>query len=249
MGGNVRTNLSINSVKSSANPIELLNRALLRAHRELRFRTHPHIDHRRKIIFIHVPKCAGTALAKALGFSGASHDTAAEYRDWAGPARFYGYRKVAFVRDPISRFVSLYNYARMDTSYHHDNLKPECGRHGRHLDWELVRDIDINTCVRLLIAGRLRHSRLQVQWWPQTRWLAINGQLKADFIGRVETMEQDVERLGQFLGITPAELGQVNASERTSGAEALSPASIDLLRLYYQTDYELFDYATDRLPR
>ena len=193
-------------------------------------------------MFVHVPKTAGTAVRRALGLSHVSHHTLREYRDLLGFARFEAYRKIAFVRHPFHRFVSLYNYARMDVSDFHNNTHPERARHGRHLDHERVKAGDINACVRRLIAGQLVHVPSHVMWWPQTTWVTIDGRVRLDFMGKQENMAADLAGLGAFLGRDELVVGRENRSIAHARVEDLSEASLDLLRLYYASDFELLGY-------
>ena len=74
-----------------------------------------HILYDRKIVFIHIPKTAGTSIASALGremdgsFS-LSHFTPSEAKKYIfqdGWERFYSF---SVVRNPWERYISLYHY-------------------------------------------------------------------------------------------------------------------------------------------
>src|ERR1700722_10079584 len=80
---------------------------------------HPFAQLDRGFVFIHVPKTAGTSLRQALGLNAPlnipCHATAQEVLPFiklVAPKTV----SLAFVRNPYSRFVSLYNYARQEES-------------------------------------------------------------------------------------------------------------------------------------
>ncbi|WP_417261276.1 sulfotransferase family 2 domain-containing protein [Celeribacter sp.] len=62
------------------------------------------------VIFIHVPKNAGTTIAKQLYGRHIGHRTARFYRD-ADPTFFQKTPSFALLRDPVERFVSAYDFA------------------------------------------------------------------------------------------------------------------------------------------
>lgn len=69
------------------------------------------IAHRHKLIFIHIPRNAGTSVETRFGDMTGHHARASWYarrypRDWAT------YQKAAIIRDPEDRFASLWRYWR-----------------------------------------------------------------------------------------------------------------------------------------
>lgn len=74
------------------------------------------IIHDYKLIFIHIPKCAGRSISDAFGLS-FDHYTAAFYKQHQ-PELWQEYRKFTIVRNPLDRFVSMYHYMM---GSHHQN--------------------------------------------------------------------------------------------------------------------------------
>lgn len=66
------------------------------------------IIHEHKLIFIHIPKCAGRSIADAFGLP-FDHYTAAYYHQ-QHTELWNEYRKFTIVRNPLDRFVSMYHY-------------------------------------------------------------------------------------------------------------------------------------------
>ncbi|ACI51681.1 conserved hypothetical protein [Gluconacetobacter diazotrophicus PA1 5] len=77
---------------------------------------------RRGILFIHVPKNAGTSVATALYGRALSHESMRLFLDVA-PRLARTLPSVAILRDPVERFASAYRYAR-DGGSRHRNVAP-----------------------------------------------------------------------------------------------------------------------------
>jgi hypothetical protein len=168
------------------------------------------ISHRRKFIFIHVPKAAGTSVIDAL----VEHEDAAS----TGPARFgsidasfnpppphlaarhyleYGlvsrqqfeeYFKFAFVRNPWDRIVSEYRYRRYPQRY---SFKDYLFRHFPAAGW----------------ADEYCHVI------PQYDFLFDgDGRQLVNFIGRYEQIATDFDEVRRILGAARATLPHRNRS-------------------------------------
>nr|WP_246375768.1 sulfotransferase family 2 domain-containing protein [Gluconacetobacter takamatsuzukensis] len=66
---------------------------------------------RRGILFVHVPKNAGTSIATALYGRTLSHESIRYFQDVA-PALARDLPSFAILREPVDRFLSAYSYAR-----------------------------------------------------------------------------------------------------------------------------------------
>ncbi len=74
------------------------------------------INHEKKLIFIHIPKNAGTSIIKAMGVENLCMDkTIEQYKEHYGDY-WNEYKKFTVVREPIDRFISAYKFARMNES-------------------------------------------------------------------------------------------------------------------------------------
>lgn len=66
--------------------------------------------HEKECIFVHIPKSAGKSIALAVyGSDKPGHYFLEDYRYFDGDS-FKRYFKFAFVREPVSRFISAYNF-------------------------------------------------------------------------------------------------------------------------------------------
>lgn len=66
-----------------------------------------------KTIFVHVPKCGGVSINRALfGNLGGGHTSLEEYLTVFSPSEFLSFFKFAFVRNPWDRVVSAYFFLK-----------------------------------------------------------------------------------------------------------------------------------------
>ena len=186
-------------------------------------------DHKRRLIFVHVPKTGGTAIAKALqcgqGHCRVSHVPFSEYPN---------YRSFAAIRDPIDRFVSAYDYVTMDKSYWH-----EAGTSTEHPDYRLCRSLTIDEVVdrmhRKTIAFRAMHFD------TQSKYLLKGGRMVLDHLLRYESLQSDLDAMFDLYGLKRVVLPAVNASHRHS---VITSESRRKLRNIYASDFELINQHT-----
>lgn len=196
---------------------------------------------RYRCIFIHIPKAAGTTVAQLLDLPATSHLTLCELTQ----TNFFKHHSdlpiLAVVRDPISRFISLYNYARMPISQYHNNLDPSQGLYGPHLDYSLLAHASLDQATEHLLAGRLHHDRRWNQWQPQSRWLLSGGAARNPRL-QIVRLESLAEGLSSVLGVDSPQLPHANRSSGATEASDLSPAAMARLIDFYSQDYELLNY-------
>jgi len=187
---------------------------------------------RDRAVFIHVPKCAGSALLDAwLGFQ-TGHVTAAEYRA-ADPSFFDRAYVFAFVRDPVARFVSAYDHLQTGDLWPFlPEMRAIVDRHGASLEQVavgLVPDADL----------------LQLPWFaPQHTFLEIRGRLAVNRVFKTESFAADLEIVQAETSIRLRPLTSVNRRGAISPprGDRLSAAAVANLRRIYWRDFTLFGY-------
>ena len=192
----------------------------------------PRQFHRDRAIFIHVPKCAGSALLDAwLGFQ-TGHVTAAEYRA-AGPAFFDRAYVFAFVRDPVTRFISAYDHLQTGDLWPYlPEMRAAVDRHGDSLE---------QVAVGLAPDSEL----LRLPWFaPQHTFLEIGGRIAAHRVFKTESFAADLEILQAETSIHLRPLAPVNRRGATAArpTDRLSSAAVMNLRRIYWRDFTLFGY-------
>ena len=197
------------------------------------------VHHGLKALFIHNPRAAGSSIEIALGLDH-GHDTAPQARTRHGETVWASYFKFAFVRDPLARLVSTYEFARMERSWYHDNVSPgPAGAHGdAHRDYPAVKGNSLEDCCRMLLADPA--SLKQPGWLPQTHFIPDAAEL--DFVGRFETLADDWRKVSRKL-MVEIELPRINESQRFQDRMAYhTPFVCEFAARYYRADYAAFGY-------
>lgn len=204
------------------------------------------VSHRYGVIFIHIPKNAGTSVAQALDLKESSHHTARQIKKIC-PEEFDRFFKFSFVRNPWDRFLSLYNYARLDESAYHSSIRPEKALYGKHRDYDLLRSASLQECALYLVEGKLQHDEGWNHWMPQAQWITNDdGKLIVDYVGRFESIEKDFEVVSKKVGLKRRIPIKNSSSKRKreekSYREYFDAETQKIIHEYYKIDIELFGY-------
>jgi len=238
------------------------------------------ICHHYKTIFIHLPKNAGQSIEHVflnllnltwktraplllrpndvpeLGPPALAHLKAHEYvlYNYLTQEQFNTYFKFTFVRNPWDRMISIYKYLGYSKKYEFNHF--------------------------------LKGVFLKEQWadnyWfvgPQSEFLYDNNsELKVDFIGRFENLQNDFNQICREIGMPIIKIPYVNKSEEKKVRVKTSPVGLakyllkykykresipafksyqeyydeeskELIAKLYKTDIELFGYQFDKSTR
>jgi len=146
----------------------------------------------KRSIFFRIPRAASNSVSYALfGHLAGGHKTAMEYKKTFGPCFDYFY-KFTFVRNPFARLVSAYDYLK--SGGHPVSLSDK--RFGEEVinSYEDFSDFVINW----LDSDKRRYEK--PHFYPQVHFLTIDDSLSVDFIGCVESVEEDFSRVKSKLG-------------------------------------------------
>ncbi|WOD06176.1 sulfotransferase family 2 domain-containing protein [Marinomonas sp. GJ51-6] len=192
----------------------------------------------KKILFLHTPKVAGSSmnaspLAKRVDYKIHSFkgDIFDKVKELGAESAF----KYGFVRDPFSRFVSLYNYFYKMTEEHpfHRYNAPIVN---------VVRQYhDINAFCEAFESLRLKgnfHFRPQVGYFTSE-----NDEYEVDFIGKYENLQSDFNQLCELLAIDQFELPVANSSGRVKDfMQLFTHESQKVIESFYRDDFNFFNY-------
>ena len=194
------------------------------------------INHEKKLIFIHIPKNAGTSIIKALGVENLCMDkTIEQYKEHYGDY-WNEYKKFTVVREPIDRFISAYKFARMDES----GWFSATGEEGleKHHHYELCNEMNINEYVSYLYKNPEKFNR-----WisPQTFIISNeNGEKEIDYYVRYENLLEDLQKIGID------KIEKLNSSKiKDEKTIELTKKSKNQLYRIYDIDYQNFSYIKD----
>lgn len=191
----------------------------------------------REVIFIHVPKAAGSSLKTELyGRPLGGHRSIAEFMayDAGKTARYF---KFCFVRNPWDRMLSAYTYLKTRTATSH--------RDRQFASAFLDQTDDINDFVATLEDRKYRKAVMSYDHFrPQSHWICLPGQddHAMDFIGHFETMEVDLANLRARLDLPSNSLTRVRASQHAPYREAYSDQARDGVARLYAHDIALLEY-------
>lgn len=184
---------------------------------------------------------------KAMGLN--KHSSGLEARRWMGEDMYGKCFKFAFVRHPVDRLQSLYSYAHKlaEGTPMTDEEQAAYQRDGTLPDRAPYRYKAVRAALK---SKNFSDFALHPLTWQdagsQPQWESVcdtNGKLIVDFIGKVETIEQDWARILAQLDLeAPLEIR--NASGGRSGAQ-LSPQALETVRGRYMKDFELFGYSAE----
>jgi hypothetical protein len=203
------------------------------------------ISHKRRCIFVHVPKTGGTSIENVIwpnarteedlwmGFvskygnkyqtGGLQHLLASQIRQEVGREVFGDYFKFAVVRNPWDRAVSQYSYTRIRTDLH-----------------ELIGMTEETSFSEYLT---LIEGHEHVQWQTQFDFLHdSDGVILVDFVARFERLEQDARTIFSRLNIDDRTLPHSNASNRRPYHEYFDASSKRRVERLYGQDIEAFGY-------
>ncbi|MEA5452270.1 sulfotransferase family 2 domain-containing protein [Leptolyngbya sp. CCNP1308] len=185
-----------------------------------------------KIIFIHIPKCAGSAfLDSYIGFQ-LGHASASDYYK-LDRSLFLASFVFSFVRHPVCRFISAYNFLQKTTLWSYvPEIRNKINLYGSSVD-QVAKTISKTS------------ELLTLPWFkPQHTFLEIGGKVAASRVFKTETFMEDIKILQELLKIQLRPQATVNRSSSTTlnFSEVLHADSIKNLESIYERDITLFGY-------
>ena len=189
------------------------------------------ISDKYKLLFVHIPKNAGTSLEKCLNARVTGHRRWKKYRD-DYPLQWSTYTNFAVLRDPVERFISCYHYARMEKSFWHSSIPGDQSVYGEHPDYDLCKSKTICEVADVLINNRklLHHPG----WNSQYYWIAGDNDIAVDCLVDFAKLDAGMAELAP--GIT---IGHINESS-SSRKSQLSDKSMSMLKEAYSLDSDLY---------
>lgn len=143
-------------------------------------------------IFVHIPKCAGVSVSRALfGCLGGGHTSLEDYQRIYSPREYAGKYKFTIVRNPWDRLVSAFLFLRAGGFNEEDRLF--ANDHLQAFD-------SFETFVAQWVNSK--NIMQYPHFYPQLSFISVNRRPpKLDFIGRFEQLEADFAKIARRLGI------------------------------------------------
>lgn len=196
---------------------------------------------RHRILFIHIPKTAGTSVLNAFGARKRLHLDYSVYM-MADPNRFRRYYKFCFVRNPWDRAFSTYNYFKNGGAGDVDVwFKNQInGRYPTFSSWVM----------EFLDESRIHeHSLLK----PQYLYIFdVAGNCMVDFVGKYENLNADFDIVRAKIGLSKT-LPYLNKSQESSSKKKIgrayqqhyTPQMASRIAQLYARDAAQFGYTFD----
>lgn len=210
------------------------------------------ISYEKQFLFIHVPKTAGNSLDELLRPHAEQPQQVLVNRllalcgihiNYFGPVRWRQFRrhvaaavvqkhlpaeifqrlfKFAFVRNPWDALVSQYHYKRLGRVHH---------------EYRMVQHISFEEFAYwwLAVKNKMRQKPLLCN---------AQGEMLMDFVGRFETLDEDLDYVLQTIGLN-GRLGHQNPSKHSDYRTYYSDALAEFVGEQLAEDVELFGYCFD----
>lgn len=180
---------------------------------------------KQKIAFAHIPRTGGTSIKSMFGSSEQTHMRASEIIQKLGPKR-PDYFIFGFVRNPWDLMVSSYFYLKQSPEAQKLYYPIALDQDETFADWVNRRLSPIPRVHGLLFGA----------------WLGIKDKLSVDFVGKLETIDQDMRFILQYTKQTPADVPHLKATDRESYRQYYDDKTKDLVWLNYHKDICAFEY-------
>jgi len=183
------------------------------------------------VVFIHVPKTAGTSMERREFIGGNSHARIRDFNNVGGAFKF------AFVRNPWDRFVSA--------AFHKPNITgKEHSKEGFTEFVEKCQAMDFDLWVDHAMKsypngdGWPIHHHFLPQWFFL---LEEDGQVGVDFVGHYESLMADWEHVCNRMGM-PAHMGHAREGDHEHYTNYYNNDTWDIVGSMYKKDITLFGY-------
>lgn len=189
---------------------------------------------------MHIPKTAGASVGQmcmAMGFAGIGHNlrdlryvSLAQYRKQHPQILSF-----TVVRNPWDRLVSAYHFLAQGGLNPQDTADAE-------------RFVSPYRNFNEFVANAFTDNAIldQLHFRPQYQWISDESGLVVDFVGRFESLQQDISRFLELTGLPDYRLPHVNRAEHKDYRQYYSGKSIEIVAAAYARDVELFGYSYDQ---
>lgn len=194
------------------------------------------INHEKKLIFIHIPKNAGTSIIKFL--CNDNNDNIFIDKNIIEYKKHYKnyweeYLKFTVIRDPVSRFISTYKFSRMrESGWFSATGKESLPKHSHY---DICNSMNINEYASYIYNNP---DNLNIWTIPQS-FIILNdkNKIEIDYFVRYESLLEDLKKIGIN------KIDKLNSSKIEDESQIqLTKKTISILHNIYDIDYQNFCY-------
>ena len=199
------------------------------------------VNHKRKLVFIHIPKNAGTTFKSVLYSTHGDVEWERPFTDekkythsplksfYASFPESKDYKVITIIRNPYERALSWYSYYRTPTYYN------------RHPQMRAIHYAQQPFLEFLKWYNRSFKSKWEML--PQVWWYTHKKKLHSDYQIRFENLEQDINKVSEELEMNIIKIPHNNKSlESLTVGDVYCDESISIINEWYKKDFEELDY-------
>lgn len=204
--------------------------------KKLLFHLHKKRLSRHKVIFIHIPKSAGTSITNEIYGGRIGHFTASECKKYLGTYRFNSFFKFSVTRNPYDRLVSSYFYATQGGTSEGGINNPS-----------LYQSYPFRTFKSFVKEWLVyqKMDKVEMIFRPQYLFLYENDKLLVDYIGKVEALKEVEEELFIKLNIS-YNFNHLNRSVRNkSYHQYYDEETKRIVKTIYKKDFDYLGYEVE----
>ena len=186
------------------------------------------------IIFKHIPRTAGNSLKEILPekvlFLGHDYYNP-NYKHLLFHLINIKHKFVfAFIRNPYDRVVSAFHYLNAGGNNPFDVADRD----------KYIKQYDGN--FDNFVKNAFPGITYQIHFMPQYTWIYLYKQCLCDYVGKLETIENDLRNIGNIINYDFPELPCRNGSRRGHYENYYTEETKEIIYKYYEKDFRLFGY-------
>ena len=188
------------------------------------------LNHRHRVIFIHIPKNAGTSIEQTLFKEKVGHKTIFQFQTYSQHC-FDQYFKFCVVRNPYDRLVSAFHFLKSGGKNESDKKWAEAHLH---------QYADFKSFVDHLNDGHFAQRILQWQHFrPQFYYVIdLNNKLNIDHIMKYETLHESIIPVLNYLNAPQISLQHSNQSSHQTWQDYYSLKMKQVVYKLFERDFK-----------